>query len=280
MADPVAPSHGLAEIQSSRRLGAHWVVSLAVRGVAERVRPGNFVEVSVPGHSTRRALWIHRVRRTSSLGATLEVIVDPASAARRWLISQPVGTQVALTGPLGRPFALPSQAVPCVLVGHGRGGAALEILGERLKERRCSVNVLLAAEDEASLFGATEVRRWARSVTVVTTDGSVGMRGSVAEHLPDALRRFDAAVVYAAGPNPVLHDVAVAAEAHGAWSQVALEIPSPCGTGLCHGCPLPVVTEDGVVRTMRACVEGPVVRGDRLRWDALGTGTGMQAGAS
>ena len=40
-------------------------------------------------------------------------------------------------------------------------------------------------------------------------------------------------------------------------------------TLLCHGCPLPVVGEDGVDRVVRACAEGPVVRGDRVRWDAL-----------
>ena len=48
-----------------------------------------------------------------------------------------------------------------------------------------------------------------------------------------------------------------------------MEIATPCGTGLCHGCPLPVVGEDGVDRVVRACAEGPVVRGDRVRWDAL-----------
>nr|WP_278249475.1 hypothetical protein [Nocardioides sp. IC4_145] len=42
-----------------------------------------------------------------------------------------------------------------------------------------------------------------------------------------------------------------------------------CGTGLCHGCPLPVVGEDGVARVVRACTEGPVVRGDRVRWAEL-----------
>ena len=67
---------------------------------------------------------------------------------------------------------------------------------------------------------------------------------------------------------PVLRSAAAAAERVGAWSQVAVESPTPCGTGLCHGCPLPVIGEDGVDRVVRACTEGPVVRGDRVRWDA------------
>ena len=129
----------------------------------------------------------------------------------------------------------------------------------------------LATRDEyLRLLSALEARRSARSVTVLTADGSVGQRGSVAEHVDDLVRRSDADVVYAAGPYAVLRSAAAAAERAGAWSQVAVESPTPCGTGLCHGCPLPVVGEDGVERVVRACTEGPVIRGDRVRWDALG----------
>ena len=35
---------------------------------------------------------------------------------------------------------------------------------------------------------------------------------------------------------------------------------------------MPVVGEDGVARTARACTDGPVVRGDRVRWDDLAGG--------
>jgi dihydroorotate dehydrogenase electron transfer subunit len=44
-----------------------------------------------------------------------------------------------------------------------------------------------------------------------------------------------------------------------------------CGTGLCMGCVLPAVGNDGITRMVRACVEGPVFRGDQVRWDDVGT---------
>ena len=44
-----------------------------------------------------------------------------------------------------------------------------------------------------------------------------------------------------------------------------------CGTGLCMGCVLPVVGNDGITRMVRACVDGPVFRGDVVRWDDVGT---------
>ena len=36
-------------------------------------------------------------------------------------------------------------------------------------------------------------------------------------------------------------------------------------------CVLPVVGEDGQTRMVRSCVDGPVFRGDRVRWDEIGT---------
>jgi dihydroorotate dehydrogenase electron transfer subunit len=154
-------------------------------------------------------------------------------------------------------------------VGDGYAAAPLFPLAERLRERDCAVTLVVAAADESRLVSALEARRSARAVTVVTVDGSVGRKGVVADVLPEVLARAGAEVVYAAGPVATLHAVAQAAEDAGAWSQTALATPVPCGTGLCHGCGVPVVGEHGVAQVVRGCVEGPVIRGDRVRWEAL-----------
>ncbi|HEU4336037.1 MAG TPA: hypothetical protein VFR45_01860 [Nocardioides sp.] len=278
MADDPAPAHPHlhpsvhvdGEVVATKRVGGYRHLTLTAPGVPERFRAGNFVAVSVAGHTARRALWVHRVRASSAFGPTLDVVVAERGSGTAWLAAQPVGARIAITGPLGRPFALPREAVSCLLVGEGYAAAPLFPLAERLRERGCGVSLVVSAPDEARLLSALEARRSARSVTVLTADGSVGQRGTVADHVDDLVRRSDADVVYAAGPHAVLHSAAAAAERAGAWSQVAVETPTPCGTGLCHGCPLPVVGEDGVERVVRACTEGPVVRGDRVRWDALG----------
>jgi dihydroorotate dehydrogenase electron transfer subunit len=265
------PLHVTGELLSAKRVGAYHHLTLVASGIAERFRPGNFVAVSVGEpelrlRTARRSYWIHRVRPTGSHGATLELVVEPTGVGSRWLAGLGQGGRVELTGPLGRPFAQPRDPVSCLLVGEGYAAAPLFPLAERLRERGCAVSVLLGAPDEAHLFGTLEARRAARSVTVATGDGSVGVRGTVADAVADAVARVGADVVYAAGSGPSLHAVAAAAEAAGAWSQVAVEVPQPCGTGLCHGCPVPVVGEHGVARQVRACVDGPVFRGDRVRW--------------
>lgn len=269
MTSAPGPVHVTAEVVASKKVGAFRHLTLTAAGVPERYRPGNFVAVSVPERITRRALWIHRLRHSSAFGPTLDVVVEPQGQGTAWLAAQPVGAAVEVTGPLGRPFALPKQSARCLLIGEGYSAAPLFPLAERLRERSSSVALAVAASDEAHLLSTTEARRWVRSVSVFTQDGSVGQRGRLGEHIADLVTRTQSDVVYAAGPVALLQAVALAADAAGVWSQVALETPMACGTGLCHGCVLPVVGEDGIAREVRTCTEGPVVRGDRVRWGDL-----------
>lgn len=265
-----APLHTTGEVLASKRVGAYQHLTVVAPGVAERFRPGTFVAVSVDGtRLARRALWVHGVKPVGGYGPALQLVVEPVGPGTRWLAERPVGARLEVTGPLGRAFALPKEPVATLLVGEGYAAAPLFPLAERLRERGCPVSLLVAAPDERRLLSALEARRVARAVTVVTADGSVGRRGSVADVVAGVLAQSSAEVVYAAGPVPTLHAVASAAEQAGAWSQTAVEQPLTCGTGLCHGCPLPVVGEDGVARVVRACTEGPVVRGDRVRWAEL-----------
>jgi len=266
----LGPTHVSGEVLTVKKVGAFRHVTLVAPGIPERFRPGTFVAVSVgEAHLARRGFWIHRARPTGGYGATVELVVDPVGIGSQWLASRPQGSPVELTGPLGRPFALPKEPVACLLVGESYAAAALFPLAERLRERGSVVNLLLGAPDEAHLLSALEARRTARSVTVVTADGSVGRAGTIVDVVADQVQRAEADVVYAAGPPDVLHAAAAAAEDHGAWSQTALERPMACATGLCQGCPVPVIGEDGIARNVRACVDGPVFRGDRVRWAEL-----------
>ncbi len=264
------PLHVTGEVLATRKVGGYRHLTIAAGEIPQRFRAGNFVAVSVDaGRLARRALWIHRVKEAGAYGPTLDVVVAVTGPGTAWLADRPVGSRLDVTGPLGRPFALPREPVSCVLVGEGHSAAPMLALAQRLRERGCVVNLVVAAPDEARLLSTLEARRSARSVTVITGDGSVGLRGDVATHVAGVLDRTDADVVYAAGPVSTLAAVAAAAEQRGAWSQVALETPMPCGTGLCHGCAVPVIAEDGVARMVRGCVEGPVIRGDRVHWEAL-----------
>ena len=268
------PVQAQGEVLSNKRAGTYQHLTLVAPGVAERFRPGSLVAVAVGGALTdrmlRRSFPIYRARATGTYRSTVEVVFPVTEPGETWLSGLGPGSAVDVVGPVGRPYALPKEPVACTLVGHGHMAAPLFSLAERLRERGCAVHMVLAAASEKLLFGALDAKRAAKTVVVVTDDGSIGMRGPVGRVLPDVLTRNASDVVYAAGPGPMLHDVALAAEQHGAWSQTALDVGQVCATGACQSCVVPFVGEDGVSRMVRACVEGPVLRGDRVRWADLG----------
>lgn len=269
------PVQVAGEVLTVKRVGAYQHLTLVAPGVAERFRPGSFVALAVGGALSdrllRRTFSIYRVRPTGAYGGTVEVVFAVSDRGTDWLARAAPGTSVDVVGPLGRPYALPKEPVVCTLVGAGAGSAPLFTLAERLRERGCAVHMLLGATTETRLFGVLEAKRAAKTVVVTTEDGSVGIRARAGDVLPDLLARTGTDVVYACGPTGLLHAAAAAAEAHGAWSQTALQEPMACGTGVCMTCVLPVVGEDGLTRMVRACTEGPVFRGDRVRWGDLGT---------
>ena len=78
-------------------------------------------------------------------------------------------------------------------------------------------------------------------------------------------------VIYACGPMGMLRAVTTLAGRYDIPVQTLVEESMACGIGVCMTCVLPVVGEDGVTRMARSCVDGPVFRGDLVRWDDIGT---------
>ncbi len=264
------------ELIATRRAGAYHHLTFVAPGLAEHAKPGQFVALAVGGETSsnllRRCFSIHKVSPSGTYGGTVDVVISPVGPGTEWLSGLRAHDEVDIVGPLGRAFPLPKEPVPCVLVGGGYGSAPLFWLAQALRERGCHVELVLGAATESKLFGVVEARRHADGVSVTTDDGSAGTRGWVSDVLPEVITRTGAAVVYGCGPMGMLKSVTDVATAHGAVAQVAVEESMACGVGVCMTCVMPVTGNDGVTRMVRSCVEGPVFRGDRVRWDAFDDG--------
>ena len=262
-----------AELIASRRVGAYHHLTFVAPGVAELARPGQFVAVAVGGEGSatllRRCFSIHKVSPSGTYGGTVDLVVSAVGAGTRWLTGLRTHDRTDIVGPLGRAFPLPKEPVAAVLVGGGYGSAPLFWLADALRSRGCRVDMVLGAASESRLFGVVEARRAADRVVVTTDDGSMGHRGWVSDVLPAVITDSSAAVVYACGPMAMLRSVTEVAAAHGAVAQVAVEESMACGVGVCMTCVMPIEGNDGSTRMVRSCVEGPVFRGDRVRWDAF-----------
>lgn len=276
MTDPTSrPVQVHGEVLSSRRVGAYHHMSLVAPGIAEHTRPGQFVALAVGGPDSgltlRRAFSIYKMSSRGVYGGTVEIVFAVHGAGTAWLARQPQHAPVDVVGPLGKPFALPRAAVSATLVGGGYGSAPLFALGEALRGRGCRVDFVLGAASEDRLFGALDAKRMASTVAVTTDDGSTGLRGRVTDALPGVMDRAGTEVVYACGPMAMLREVTRVAQERGVTAQCAVEESMACGIGVCMTCVLPVRDDEGVTRMVRSCVEGPVFRGEQVRWDDVGT---------
>ncbi len=279
---PTGPRGGVVQVTgeliATRRVGAYQHLTFVAPGIAELARPGQFVALAVGGDTSanllRRCFSIHKVSPSGTYGGTVDIVVAAHGPGTTWITRLALHDEADIVGPLGKPFPLPTEQVPCVLVGGGYGSAPLFWLAEQLAAKGCHVEMVLGAASEDRLFGVVEARRAADGLTVTTDDGSAGTRGWVSDVLPRVIQLSRAAVVYGCGPMGMLRSVTEVAAAEGAVAQVAVEESMACGVGVCMTCVMPVTGTDGTTRMVRSCVEGPVFRGDRVRWDAFENGYG------
>jgi len=269
-----APVQVRGTVLTVRRVDAYVAMTVVAPAIATRFRPGQFIAIAVGGPQSgmlgRRSFSIHDVRPDH--GGTVEFVFLPREPGAQWLADCRSRDVLDVVGPLGRPFPVPRDPASCMLLGVGPGAAPLFALASRLAERGSHADYLLGAESADRVFGALTARRTGRSAVIATTDGSLGSRGSVVDMLPTVVQQARTDVIYASAPVAVLRSVCALAGRYGIPVQALVSEPSmTCGTGLCMGCVLPAVGNDGVTRMVRACVEGPVFRGDLVRWDDVGT---------
>jgi dihydroorotate dehydrogenase electron transfer subunit len=256
-----------------RRVDAYHAMTLVAPAVAARFKPGQFVTLAVGGPDTSmllsRAFSIHDVRPDH--GGTVEFVFAVNGPGTSWLAERRARDVLDVTGPLGKAFPLPRDPANCLLIGGGYGSAPLFSLAIKLKERHCEVDFLLGAGSGDRVFGALTARRTGRTAVITTEDGSLGSRGMVTDMLDQVIHDGRTDVIYACGPMPMLRQITVLARRYDIPVQAAVEEAMACGIGVCMTCVLPVVGSDGITRMSRACTDGPVFRGESVRWDDVGT---------
>ena len=261
----------LCEVGENRASGGYRVFSLLDREGPEPL-PGQFYMLAAAGRwsGTEERPFLPRaisVAETApaAAGVRLDFLVEGVGPGTDRLCALEAGERVWVTGPLGNAFGDPRLVRPgaagAILVGGGIGVAPLALLRRRFGERNVPVRVLLGFRDQAhsggvdDLFACCEVR-------LASEDGHAGHHGYVTDLLAAMLSGDDAAsaVVYSCGPPAMLEAVRSLCAGRGVACELAMESPMACGYGACFGCAVP--KPDGGY--LRLCVDGPVVRGDRV----------------
>ena len=259
-----------AEIISNKKVGPYHHMVFAVGDIAQSVRPGNFVAISVGGENSasilRRAFAIYRATDKGLLGGTIELVVAPHGSGSKWLCSLQVGDFVDLIGPLGTAFGIPTTPANTMLIGGGYGSAPLFALAEILKNRGCRVDMVLGASTASKIYAPLEGKRSVSSLTLSTDDGTAGVHGKITESIPRLIREFNIEVIYSCGPMSMLSSINKIAQEFDLVHQCSVEESMACGIGVCMTCVVPVrVGED--LKMLRTCIDGPVMDGSTIIWD-------------
>ena len=265
----------LAEVVSNKKVGAYHHMVFAVGELANSAKPGNFVAISVGGESSqlvlRRAFAIYRTFDRGATGGLLEIVVAPHGSGSVWLTNQQAGAKIDLIAPLGTAFGIPTQPVRALLVGGGYGSAPLFGLSEVLTNRGCRVDMVLGASTAMKIYAPLDGKRSVSSLTVTTEDGSTGKTGKVTDVIREIIEANEIDIIYSCGPMGMLEAINEIAEEYNLVHQCSIEESMACGIGVCMTCVLPIKGEDGQIRMLRSCIDGPVVDGESVIWKAKRT---------
>ncbi len=240
---------------ASEPLGPHQRLLLEAPGLAGRFFPGQFLNLSVPGHLLRRPLAV-----ASQSESTIELIVTPFGPGTRKLTGLPAGTPLRALGPLGNGF--PEPIGDLALVTAGAGVAALLMLAKNALRTGKRVHVFHGApgNEDFELVAAT-YGRLGLEVDYYSEDGSHGRRGLPTDGLRGLLENGTDVTVYSVGPHPLMRAAALLALEYGRPGYVSLDVHMACGVGACLSCA--VLTKSG---QKHACVDGPVFAAGEVVW--------------
>ncbi len=240
-------------------------------------RPGQFIMVWIPGIDEKPYTISHHSKK--KFGITIEA----KGIFSKKAISLEKGDFVGIRGPFGTGFDIVSSSSVAVIAG-GCGIAPLATLVEKLGDNTFFIHG--ARSKEFLLYP----ERFKTGRHYCTDDGSKGHKGFVTDLLEKEIQSrkiknsgkntgnagltvqaekagrnqqaekacdagaFD--MVYACGPEIMMHKVFQICESHGIPCQVSLERYMRCGFGVCGAC----VCGDRLV-----CRDGPVFGSEKLR---------------
>ena len=240
--------NGEWKIERNERI-AEKVYRMVLTGRTDGIRPGQFVEIAIPGLFLRRPISVSDIH-----GDKLTLIYKVVGQGTdRMSVMQAGETADILTG-LGNGYDLSLCGNEALLIGGGVGVPPLIFAARRLRQMGKNVRVVMGFNTRAEVFGEEAFETLGCEVSVCTMDGSYGKKGVVTD-----LIALPAPYYYACGPLPMLKAIL---RTIGTQGQVSMEERMGCGVGLCMGCT--IETKAGF---RRVCKEGPVFRAEELKID-------------
>lgn len=238
------------------------------------VLPGQFAMLKAHGifePLLRRAMAYYRCDRYGDT-VCVEFIYQVLGRGTQALSALRPGDGADFLGSLGNTYDIrAARGKTALLVAGGVGSAAVFMLAEELIRAGVTTRLLIGGASRGDLCGLDDFVELLSADNIIgaTVDGSYGEKGFVTAPLEAGLKagNWGDSIIYACGPDPMLHRVSQIADEYGVPAQLSLEAPMGCGYGVCVGCAVAVRTEGapGYVY-QKVCTEGPIFWHEELHW--------------
>ncbi len=233
-----------------------------------KFKPGQFVMVWIPGTDEKPYTISHHTKNSFAITIEAKGIFSKQAVALN------IGDLMGFRGPFGNGFLVhPTRNIAVVAGGCGMAPLAplVELIEKPFQETVQTVQPdKTVKKDQNILFihGARSKEfllypdRFTTQRQICTDDGSSGHKGFVTDLLEQDILarqkegRTPLEMVYACGPEIMMHRIFTLCESFGIACQVSLERYMRCGFGVCGAC----VCGDQVV-----CKDGPVFDSISLR---------------
>ena len=233
--------------------------------VAKKAEAGQFIILRVDEEGERIPLTVAGYDRTAG---TVQIIFQIVGGTTMLLDKKEAGEFIEdFVGPLGVPTKTEGRKKVCV-VGGGVGCAIALPVAQKLHEAGCKVHSVIGFRNKDLVLLEEEFKACSDKFTLVTDDGSYGRQGVVTLPLKEEIERgerFDE--IIAIGPLVMMKYVVATAKPYGIPVTVSMNPIMIDGTGMCGGCRLTLVKEDGTRSVKFACVDGPDFNGYEVDFD-------------
>ena len=211
-------------------------------------KPGQFINIKIEGLFLRRPISVCEVK-----GDEITIIYKVVGKGTEAMRNMQIGTKLDVLIGLGNGYDITRAGDRPLLIGAGVGVPPLFQLAKELVELGKSVTVLLGFHSQDDVFYADEFAALGAKTIVVTSDGSVGKKGRVTDHMD-----LDYTHVFVCGPEAMLKSVYDKSTTSG---QFSFEERMGCGFGACMGCSCKTITG-----YKRICKDGPVIAKEDILW--------------
>ncbi len=218
-----------------------------------KAEPGQFVMVWIPGIDE-----VPMSLSTITPNGSTTITVAEVGEATKALHQKKQGDILGIRGPYGKGFTLSKGNT--MIAGGGTGLVPLMPLTGELVKLSTKLTLLLGAKTKDKLLFLDRLDQMLSMVNAeivaTTEDGSYGLKGVVTDQAEQKLAKEKFDMIYACGPEQMIHKMFTLAEKYYTPLQISLERIVRCAMGLCGSC---------IIGRLKVCKDGPVLTSEQLR---------------